>query len=182
MSVGGGLRTPWLRRLQRNGALLLFRARAPISVDLGPDEEVLKRDGDALVARLTESDEDWVAADGSRLVMLRAYQWNPRHRVWTLVGRLNGMWFAAERRFGIADLEIFTRYRSRGHGSRLLRSCLDIARGLGADVVTGNLSSVDDVERLRAWYPRFGFAVEPPQQIGMVASIIWTPTSKLGHT
>jgi ribosomal protein S18 acetylase RimI-like enzyme len=158
------------------------RAQAPGDVDLGTDEYVVRRHGGFLVARVADSDEDWVADDGSRFVLLRAYQWDPRRRFWALVGRLNGIWFAGQRRFEIADLEIFSGYRSHGHGSRLLVSSLDIAQRLGAGTVTGNLSAVDDVDRLKLWYARFGFAVGPPRKAGMVASVAWMPPSSVPQT
>jgi GNAT superfamily N-acetyltransferase len=152
--------------------LLGRREAAPSEVDLPTDDlVVIQRDGGVVVAELVDAPEERLNDDQPRLWQLRVFEWKPRDQSWVCAGWSKGVWHADRREFFIADLEVFPDRRDHGHGTRLLLACLDMARRFGAATVTGNLSDVDDVDRLTQWYRRFGFQVLPPTQSGMAASI-----------
>lgn len=60
----------------------------------------------------------------------------------------------------IGDLIVDEKYRNRGIGSKLLEEIMQIAKNLGVVEVYGNISSVDDTERLFTFYGKRGFEVE----------------------
>ena len=164
----------WLSHLL--GTAFNRNAPAPVDVDLGTDEFTpVARQGNVVVARSVDVDEDHFGDDGSRIIYLRAYQWEPRHSRWIVTGRLHALWCAGPSELLIADLVIFEEHRSHGHGTRLLLACKQLGSELGARIVTGNLSAVDDVERLKRWYTLHGFTAVPARDPGMVASVVWMP-------
>jgi GNAT superfamily N-acetyltransferase len=74
-------------------------------------------------------------------------------------------------RFLIADLFVHERSRGRGRGTLLVRGCIELATRLGARAICGNLSLVDDVERLERFYRRLGFDVAL-QRTGSVVGLV----------
>jgi len=54
--------------------------------------------------------------------------------------------------------EVYTRHRGRGHGSALLRHCIEIARSAGAGAVTLETEAAND--GARRLYRRHGFVAE----------------------
>jgi GNAT superfamily N-acetyltransferase len=96
----------------------------------------------------------------------------PGGRRWVCAGWSKGLSHADRREYFIAGLEVFPRPRGKGYGTRLLIACMDAANRLDGATVTGNLSDVDDVDRLTRWYQRFRFEVQRPStQPGLAASI-----------
>jgi GNAT superfamily N-acetyltransferase len=152
-------------------AFLDRRGAAPNEADLPTDFVVIQRDGAIVVAELVAPPEESLDNDDCRTWQLRVFEWTPRQSTWVFTGWIKGLWHADCREFFIADLEVFPGHRNQGHGTRLLRACLDAARRLGATTVTGNLSDVDEVDRLIQWYRGFGFQVLPSAQSRIQASI-----------
>jgi GNAT superfamily N-acetyltransferase len=144
----------------------------PENVDLGTDDfVVVQRDGAVVLAELADGFRRQLDVAGVRSWQLRVYEWVPRAKHWVLEGWIKGLWDADRGEFFIADLEVFPNHRNRGHGTRLLLACIEVARRLGAATITGELSDVDEVDRLAEWYPRFGFDVMGPLKPGTVARI-----------
>ena len=62
--------------------------------------------------------------------------------------------------YEIADIEITEEYRSEGHGTLMLKCLLYyLENNKCCDKLTGYISSVDQVERLKKWYMKHGFEV-----------------------
>lgn len=148
-------------------------AAVPTDVDLPIDGfVVIQRTGGIVIAELVVAPEERFENDEPRMWQLRVFVWAPRGRRWICTGWSKGLWHADRREYFIADLEVFPRHRDRGYGTRLLLACVDTARRLDAGTVTGNLSDVDDVDRLTRWYRRFGFDVQRSStQPGIAANI-----------
>ena len=75
------------------------------------------------------------------------------------VARLQGFWSADEKMVFIGDFVVVEHYRNKGVGSHILKEVVRIAGEIGAKTVCGNISLVDDVKRLYAFYRKRGFTV-----------------------
>ena len=75
------------------------------------------------------------------------------------IAKLQGVWDAEARSVLIGDISVEVKYRNRGIGSRVLEEAIRVAKKLGANEVCGNISLVDDVKRLCAFYTKRGFTV-----------------------
>ena len=75
------------------------------------------------------------------------------------VARLQGFWNEKEKTLFIGDFVVVEHYRNKGVGSHILNEAVRIAGEIGARKVCGNISLVDDVKRLYAFYRNRGFTV-----------------------
>ena len=64
----------------------------------------------------------------------------------------------------IADLKVTSTYRRRGIGTELLTRFLNLADAAGVRTIWGIVTQadLDEFPKLLAWYKRFGFAIEEP--------------------
>lgn len=75
------------------------------------------------------------------------------------VAELKGFWNEGEKILFIGDFKVEEHYRNKGVGSHILKEAVRIAGEIGAKKVCGNISLVDDVKRLYAFYKNRGFSV-----------------------
>lgn len=97
------------------------------------------------------------------------------------IAKLQAVWYSEHKKLHIGDFVVIPRYRNRGIGSYVLDEAIGVAKKIGANEVTGNISSIDDAERLCEFYRHRGFVVREcePQGDNTVATIMMDLDAKI---
>lgn len=75
------------------------------------------------------------------------------------VCRANLVHYVPEKRILIGDIEAFV--ENKGYGSTMLKNIIELATGIGAQEIIGNLAStdIDHFDKLKHFYNKHGFEV-----------------------